>query len=130
MSERLTDEQLRAVAQQFTDHSIEAAAVNEAIALRARVAQLEKDCDAYKADAEALAVLLRKCIINGRLDDHWPTPRPDQSLFGCKGRAPMSEPATKDFYYGWLFGTLLTAGLIIFGLVATIGIHWLDAHVG
>ena len=41
MSERLTDEQLRAVARFFTEQSIEAAAVNEAIALRARVAKLE-----------------------------------------------------------------------------------------
>ena len=41
MSERLTDEQLRAVARFFTEESIEAAAVNEAIALRARVAKLE-----------------------------------------------------------------------------------------
>ena len=41
MSERLTDEQLRAVARSFTEQSIEAAAVNEAIVLRARVAKLE-----------------------------------------------------------------------------------------
>ena len=39
--ERLTDEQLRAVARCFTEQSVEAAAVNEAIALRARVAKLE-----------------------------------------------------------------------------------------
>jgi hypothetical protein len=37
----------------------------------------------------------------------------------------MTEPATKDFYYGWLFGMLLAAGLIIFALVAAIGIPWL-----
>ena len=41
MSERLTDEQLRGVALSFTERSIEAAAVNEAIDLRARVAKLE-----------------------------------------------------------------------------------------
>jgi hypothetical protein len=41
MTERLTDEQLREVARSFTEQSIEAAAVNEALALRARVAKLE-----------------------------------------------------------------------------------------
>jgi hypothetical protein len=41
MSERLTDEHLREIARSFTDQSIEAAAVNEALALRARAAKLE-----------------------------------------------------------------------------------------
>ena len=41
MSERLTDEQLRQIARSFTDQSIEAAAVKEALALRARNAKLE-----------------------------------------------------------------------------------------
>ena len=53
MSERLTDEQLRAVVRSFTEQSILAAAVNEAIALRARVARLEaalRDCKRYAED--------------------------------------------------------------------------------
>lgn len=37
----------------------------------------------------------------------------------------MGEPATRDFYYGWLFGMCLMGGLIMFVLVAA---HWLDAR--
>lgn len=54
MSERLTDEQLRAVARSFTEQSIEAAAVNEALALRARVAQLEGDYETLACDCEQI----------------------------------------------------------------------------
>ena len=53
MSERLTDQQLREIARSFTDQSIEAAAVNEALTLRARVAKLEaalRDCKRYAED--------------------------------------------------------------------------------
>ena len=51
MIERLTDQQLRAVALSFTERSIEAAAVNEAIVLRARVAKLEAALKAIKVGA-------------------------------------------------------------------------------
>jgi hypothetical protein len=43
MSERLTDELLREIARFFTEQSVEAAAVNEALALRTRVRELEAD---------------------------------------------------------------------------------------
>jgi hypothetical protein len=49
MSERLTDQQLREIARSFTDQSIEAAAVNEALTLRARVAKLEAALDEAEA---------------------------------------------------------------------------------
>ena len=56
MSERLTDEQLRAVARSFTEQSIEAAAVNEAIDLRARVAKLEAALEPFVQNVNAASL--------------------------------------------------------------------------
>jgi hypothetical protein len=60
--ERLTDEQLRAAARSFTEQSIEAAAVNEAIALRARVAKLEVEL----GDAEDRVAKLEAALEHAR----------------------------------------------------------------
>ena len=38
----------------------------------------------------------------------------------------MNAPATKDFYWGWLFGTALTAGLVVVAIVVGLGL----AYVG
>ena len=53
----MTDEQLRDIARSFTDQSIEAAAVNEALALRARVANLEAWAKEWHDTAETICLL-------------------------------------------------------------------------
>ena len=62
MTERLTDEQLRAVARSFTEQSIEAAvpSIEAILALRARVAQLEDALEPFarKVDAKSLSEAL------------------------------------------------------------------------